>query len=211
MMGKIANPCPGTGQRAAIGPDGIGHQCAVCGKQMVPFLNGTMRLHVHVDTYDAPDRLRPCECGCGRLARGHHLAGHRPIKSYRKRGTKNLHVVRAEKALGHPLPAGAHVHHADGSMRDDAPLVICQDSRYHKLLHVRMRIVRAGGNPDTQALCHQCLTVKDVSEFYRYRKDHAIIPGCKSCKTAKRKRRWRIELLERKQNTGPETLEAPVS
>jgi hypothetical protein len=107
-------------------------------------------------------------------------------------GSKNLHVVRAEKALGHPLPAGAHVHHADGSIRDDAPLVICQDSKYHKLLHVRMRIVRAGGDPDRQSLCGACRTLKDFSEFYRRRKSveglraGELVHICKSCAARRR-------------------------
>jgi hypothetical protein len=107
-----------------------------------------------------------CECGCGhetalapqtdkakgwikgqpkRFLRGHQGRiqwGKATVKGYRMatgRQRQTLHRRRAEKALGKPLPPGAEVHHADGSMRDDAPLVICQDRAYHMLLHKRMR------------------------------------------------------------------------
>lgn len=72
---------------------------------------------------------------------------------------KRLHVARAESALGKPLPKGAQVHHADGSKRADAQLVICQDQAYHSLLHTRMRIRSAGGNPNIDKICSQCRRV----------------------------------------------------
>lgn len=107
-----------------------------------------------------------CECGCGQPTKiapqtdkgkgwvkgqpKRFLLGHQgrvqwskpEIKGYRYAvGTKRqtLHRRRAEMALGKQLPAGAEVHHADGTKADDAPLVICQDRAYHMLLHKRMR------------------------------------------------------------------------
>ena len=104
---------------------------------------------------------RPCGCGCGQLARGIYRRGHKPISTYR--GTrdpmKRLHQARAEAALGRPLPPKAVVHHADGSKNDNAPLVICQDQRYHGLLHSRMRVKAAGGNPNTDFICSDCRCV----------------------------------------------------
>jgi hypothetical protein len=49
------------------------------------------------------------------------------------------HVKIAEKALGHPLPKGAVVHHFDENKKNDKPsnLVICPDAKYHRLLHRR--------------------------------------------------------------------------
>ncbi len=44
-MGKIVNPCVGTGERADVGPNGIGHQCPSCGMLTIPYKNGTVRLH----------------------------------------------------------------------------------------------------------------------------------------------------------------------
>ena len=84
--------------------------------------------------------------------------------------TRRVHALRAEAALGKPLPAGAEVHHADGSKNADAPLVICQDRRYHMLLHRRTRVYRAGGNPDTDAMCSLCRLPRPLSEFYIRRK-----------------------------------------
>jgi hypothetical protein len=87
-------------------------------------------------------------------------------KSYPTIGDKRIHRVRAELALGKPIPNGAHVHHADGSKSADAPLVICQDGAYHRLLHVRMRVVRAGGDPNTQRICGHCGRVKSIDDFH---------------------------------------------
>lgn len=68
-----------------------------------------------------------------------------------------VHTIRAESALGRPLPPGAQVHHVDGDRANArARLVICQDQSYHGLLHTRARIVRAGGNPDRDAFCLEC-------------------------------------------------------
>lgn len=78
-----------------------------------------------------------------------------------------VHVLVSEAALGRTLPKGAHVHHVDGNHRNNANanLVICQDAAYHKLLHVRARIVRAGGDPNTQKICSACQLVKDLDQF----------------------------------------------
>lgn len=118
----------------------------------------------------------PCACGCGErpivgtFLRGHNRLGWRrprlqTVKGYRFVGRKQLHRLRAERALGKPLPLGAEVHHADGTLSDDAPLVICQDRAYHALLHARMRVVRAGGNPNTERVCGTCKVVKSLVSF----------------------------------------------
>lgn len=126
-----------------------------------------------------------CECGCGgetviapaadprrgwvrgkprRFMQGHNrrVLG---TKAYKKLDGELVHRARAEKALGHPLPAGAVVHHADGSLNPLAPLVICENSAYHSFLHARMRIVIAGGNPNTEAICCSCKKVKPRDAF----------------------------------------------
>lgn len=105
-----------------------------------------------------------CQCGCGgrtpttcrsgeKIIKRHrmYISGHQnrgrfspAIKTKYRRININgniysLHRLRAEAALGHPLPEGAVVHHANGTTSDDSPLVICQDQAYHLLLHARMR------------------------------------------------------------------------
>lgn len=108
------------------------------------------------------------------------------ISGYRDRGGKRLHRLRAEKAFGKPLPAGVVVHHADGTKHDDAPLVICQDQSYHALLHARMRIFKAGGNPDMDAWCCYCKQPRPREEFHQRKNTFGRKPGslttvCKSC------------------------------
>ena len=60
------------------------------------------------------------------------------------------HIVLAEKALGKKLPLGACVHHFDEnkSNNEASNLVICQDEKYHRLIHKRMRALRESGNPN---------------------------------------------------------------
>ncbi len=111
----------------------------------------------------------------------------RPPKHYRSvmvnAVPKRVHVLRAEHALGRPLPKGAVVHHADGSISDHAPLVICEDTAYHHLLHVRTRVYRAGGNPDTDAFCAGCQTAKHKSHFWRH------VTRCRDCLNKSRRER----------------------
>jgi len=79
------------------------------------------------------------------------------------------HVVIAERALGKALPKRAQVHHVDGNKRNNvrSNLVVCQDMAYHTLLHLRARIVRAGGNPDTQLICCVCRRLLSYDAFNR--------------------------------------------
>jgi hypothetical protein len=71
-----------------------------------------------------------------------HMPGHPRANSY---GYVRDHILAAEKALGKPLPPKAVVHHVNGT-KNSGPLVICQDEAYHKLLHQRMRALRACGH-----------------------------------------------------------------
>lgn len=129
---------------------------------------------------------------------------HRTKTAWHRRGTGgghgwvHTHVLIAEKALGKPLPPKAHVHHVDGDHMNNAPsnLVICQDMAYHKLLHYRTRIVKAGGNPNTQKFCNDCKALKDLIEFNvsRYQKSVGRQPVCRACQK-KRFADWRLRQL----------------
>ena len=156
-----------------------------------------------------------CECGCGtptrlaektsasrgdvqgqpkRFVRGHASRSRAVVKSkYRQRldadgKVSTLHRLRAVAALGKPLPRGAQVHHADGSRADDAPLVICQDAKYHKLLHARLRVKRAGGDPNTDKVCVSCGTVKSKRDFSNNRSNYdGLHSACKACASEQNK------------------------
>ena len=56
-------------------------------------------------------------------------------------GFVSEHILIAEEALGHFLPRGAVVHHFNEKPGDNGRgnLVICQDQKYHALLHKRRR------------------------------------------------------------------------
>jgi hypothetical protein len=104
-----------------------------------------------------------------------------------------VHVLVAETALGHPLPKKAIVHHVDEDPSNNANrnLVICQDQAYHKLLHVRANIVRAGGHPDTENVCTCCRLVKPLEAFSLMRKNKSTgrRNECRPC-SALRFKRW---------------------
>jgi len=130
----------------------------------------------------------PCACGCGELTTGEYRVGHRPIRGYRYANSDRMHRTRAEAALGHPLPRGAQVHHVDRDKSNRcARLVICESHAYHMLLHARERVVRAGGNPNTDRWCSSCKQPRPLAEFYvRRSSGHGFRAGmpvstCRAC------------------------------
>ena len=98
--------------------------------------------------------------------------GRRIVTAYR---------LRAERALGKTLPACVPVHHVDGTRRDNTPLVICQDDAYHKLLHVRTRVLAVGGNPNTDQVCCRCQTPKALTEFNQGNGAYGRSTMCRVC------------------------------
>ena len=97
-------------------------------------------------------------------ARGHHRA--------KSNGYVPEHILIAERAIGRPLPRSVPVHHVNEHKHDNRPenLVVCQDEKYHRLLHARARILKAGGVPGRDKICGLCHMVKPLTEFYPYRK-----------------------------------------
>lgn len=77
------------------------------------------------------------------------------------------HIEIAERALGKPLPLGAQVHHVDydESNNNSSNLVICQDQKYHRLLHRRTDAFNACGNPNF-IICRHCREYDDPSAMF---------------------------------------------
>lgn len=97
------------------------------------------------------------------------------------------HILVAEKALGHYLPSGSVIHHVN-EIKDDnrsSNLVICEGVSYHKIIHVRMKILARGGNPDTEKICSKCKEIKAKSIFFVSRSTFdGLTHNCKACSTA---------------------------
>ena len=97
---------------------------------------------------------------------------------------KAEHVVIAENAIGHPLPHGAEIHHIDEVPSNNTPanLVVCQSHSYHMLLHYRLRVLRAGGSPNCDRICHSCSEVKPMGQFHvRAGRGGGRQSKCKDC------------------------------
>jgi hypothetical protein len=109
-----------------------------------------------------------------------------------KGGYVREHILVAEEVLGRVLPDSAVVHHVNDARADNrkANLVICQDDRYHRLIHNRRRALRACGHVDWR-LCCVCQTWDAPRNLVRYSQRavaHAI------CKRLERNQaRWRRE------------------
>ena len=100
---------------------------------------------------------------------GKHLSGYGYIYIWKpnhpktnSRGYVLEHILIAEEVLGKPLPEGAIVHHINenrsGNRKEN--LVICENENYHKLLHVRLRALKACGNPNWKK-CKHCKEYDD--------------------------------------------------
>jgi HNH endonuclease len=120
----------------------------------------------------------------GRRTTG-YLQRHRPMN---QRGSKSrimkLHVFIVEQVLGRSLPDGAAVHHVDGNTlnNEHANLVVCENHAYHMMLHTRTRIVKAGGNPNTDHICSTCKLVKPREAFAaRHSRAIGIQSTCRVC------------------------------
>lgn len=91
------------------------------------------------------------------------MKGHSRSDSH---GFVKKHILIAEKILGHPLPEGAEVHHADGngSNNSNDNLVICENGSYHQLLEWRTRALKESGHANWRRCCY-CHNYDDPSRM----------------------------------------------
>ena len=86
------------------------------------------------------------------------------------------YVLIAEKALGKALPKGVIIHHFDEipSNDENVNLIICENDTYHKLLHQRMRALKACGNADWKK-CKLCKQYDNPENLYYNKKSYSFV------------------------------------
>ena len=140
-----------------------------------------------------------CECGCGkvvynRFVSGHNLGsmqnsinwkgGNTTSNGYQltydpthKRAMKNkyvkTHIAIGEKVLGKPLPKDAVIHHVDEDPSNNKKnnLVICENNKYHLLLHNRKKAYEACGHADWMK-CWICKRYDSIDNLYVWPNKH---------------------------------------
>lgn len=97
------------------------------------------------------------------------------------------HVLIAETAIGKRLPPKAEVHHVDCNKGNDtnANLVVCQDRRYHLLLHKRTAAMQACGHADW-IKCQICKQYSPAEEIKSYSNGVKWHPACWTSKFGKK-------------------------
>lgn len=103
------------------------------------------------------------------------------------------HRLIAEKAVGFKLDSRHPVHHhdEDKAHNANANLVICEDSGYHRLLHARMRILKVGGNPNTDCICASCKALKPLTDFNKSKSRTAGHDAeCRQCKSVRSREQY---------------------
>jgi len=95
------------------------------------------------------------------------------------------HRMIIEDVLGKPLKKEWRTHHVDEDKtnNDHSNIVLCENHSYHRMLHRRMKALRATGNPNMVrcSLCGEWKEQKLIS-------GNRISGWCKKCHNASQKR-----------------------
>lgn len=138
--------------------------CSVEGCGRVAIAKGLCTMHyARAKRNGSPTALRNAPSGSGSV----RIDGYR---AYQRNGVETLeHRDIAEKALGHPLPPKAEVHHVNSDRNNSSPgnLVICPNRAYHQLIHQRTRALEACGNSGWLK-CVYCKQYDDPKNLSRY-------------------------------------------
>jgi hypothetical protein len=96
------------------------------------------------------------------------------------------HILVVEAAMGKPLRKGHVVHHVDGNKSNNVPsnLVVCQNQRYHKLLHSRAKSIIGCGDPDMK-LCSLCGSWLPFVDYHGRGSRGFLAAYCKNCTNAR--------------------------
>jgi hypothetical protein len=102
------------------------------------------------------------------------------------------HIFIAERAIGHPLPRRAEVHHINKDRADNRPgnLVVCPNHAYHALLHVRADAYDACGNANWRK-CRYCKVYESIDRLTTYRDGQSSVYWHKECANSNKHRRTR--------------------
>ena len=76
---------------------------------------------------------------------------------YKRKGNSDfVHRIIAENLVGHPLSSTVQIHHY-GEKTDNRKIVICENQKYHRLLHKRTRAYVATGDVNKRkcVICKQ--------------------------------------------------------
>lgn len=122
------------------------------------------------------------------------------FNEYKKTTTKDRKCVKVhrqivENILGISLPSAVEIHHIDYNKANNkkSNLVVCQDRKYHQLLHRRTDTLLAGYNPDTHHKCNDCGDYKENTNFsFNKTRASGLSNICKECQNLRSKERyWR--------------------
>jgi hypothetical protein len=115
------------------------------------------------------------------------------------------HILIAEKALGHPLPLEAPVHHVDTNPEhnENNNLVICEDGSYHIFLHRREQSLKACGHASWRQcyFCHEYDTPENLKKARGHRSSYHP-----SCEAANHKRLRELRKLDENSRMSVQTL-----
>lgn len=108
--------------------------------------------------------------------------------------TSYLHIQAAEKAIGKKLPKGAEVHHLnhDPSDNRNTNLVICQDHKYHSLLHMREEALSVTGDPNMR-LCKICGIFSNPSRMKYTKQGQMYHTKCLAFESKRRRARIKAQ------------------
>ena len=117
------------------------------------------------------------------------------------------HVLIVERVMGREIRRPIEIHHVDGNGKNNAHsnLVVCPNSAYHALLHMRTEARDACGNPNWRKCCY-CRKWDEPSNlaFWTRKTQSTTVIAHRKCANAnfaaykKRNPEWTAQLLTKK-------------